>query len=90
MTADALTLREAAELAGESVRTLRRRIADGRLEAFQRGAATSPLLVTREALAVYMEGRAPVASAASAALDRAELEALIRRIVREELAGEVE
>ena len=56
----ALTLREAAALAGESVRTLTRRIADGRLEAFQMGAfANSPLLVTREALAAYMEGRAP-------------------------------
>lgn len=65
MTCDdvALTLREAAGLAGESVRTLRRRIVDGRLEAFQRGGVTSPLLVTREALAAYMEGRAPKCSA---------------------------
>ena len=41
----AYTLREAAALAGESIRTLRRRIASGALTAHQKGANTSPLLV---------------------------------------------
>lgn len=80
----AYTLREAAALAGESIRTLRRRIAAGALTAHQIGANTSPLLVTPEALAEYLDGRSPMRVAAE--LSREELETLIRTIVREELA----
>ncbi len=80
----AYTLREAATLAGESIRTLRRRIAAGALTAHQIGANTSPLLVTPEALAEYLDGRSPMRAAAE--LSRGELETLIRTIVREELA----
>ena len=85
MSDDPLTLREAAEICGESVRTLRRRIEDGRLDAFQRGQATSPMLITRAALAAYMAQSGAARVAAIAALDLDVLESLIRRVVREEL-----
>lgn len=80
-TGEPLTLREAAEIAGESVRTLRRRVASGHLAAFQRGAATSPMLIERDALAAYLASKAGPSVAAFAT----GLEPLIRRIVREEL-----
>lgn len=75
----AYTLREVAAETGESLSTIRRRIADGALEATQRGANTSPLLVTREALDAYLASRRPRPTALECS------EARVRRIVRDEL-----
>ena len=87
MSAEALTLREAADAVGVSVTTLRRRIRAGDLVAYQLGEHTSPLLVDRAELARWALANGhpdPLAERTSAVLSP-EVEAEIRRIVREEI-----
>ncbi len=87
MSGPPLRLKDAARMVGVSVRTLRRRIASGDLKAPKEEGRTSPRLVDRAELARWALANGhpdPFTERASRVLSP-EVEAEIRRIVREEI-----